>query len=282
MQACAESKVKCSLEQPCSKCASRGRECIFINDPQASRNRKLGKGSADSALSVSPSESDFAEAESPTNLDSFGRSSPSSTFSFASQGGVGASYPGSPSHLNSHMLPGSSFNLPGVLSASETTSPASSSRSSPRLDFFEPHCQHSDSFSLSLDTLEADSDRRNFFATSLGPVMEDPFTPCLPRPHHQVDLTPHWLETNQSCSTYGNGESTLYSQPTNQDFVSTLANLSMSSSGKAPFSRQLFPKSFPADQNATAITLASATGGPTSEELSNYSVLTSSWMSRLY
>ncbi|KAL6310308.1 fungal-specific transcription factor domain-containing protein [Sparassis latifolia] len=29
-QACAESKVKCDLQQPCSKCKSRSRECIYV------------------------------------------------------------------------------------------------------------------------------------------------------------------------------------------------------------------------------------------------------------
>ena len=39
-QACAESKVKCDLKQPCTKCTSRGKECIFINDPAQSREKK--------------------------------------------------------------------------------------------------------------------------------------------------------------------------------------------------------------------------------------------------
>ncbi|KAG6844642.1 hypothetical protein H0H87_005155 [Tephrocybe sp. NHM501043] len=55
-QACAESKVKCNLEQPCAKCTSRGHECVFINDPEASRTKKLAAASkrkrsqSDSAL----------------------------------------------------------------------------------------------------------------------------------------------------------------------------------------------------------------------------------------
>jgi hypothetical protein len=39
-QACAESKVKCDLKQPCTKCTSRGKECVFINDPAQSREKK--------------------------------------------------------------------------------------------------------------------------------------------------------------------------------------------------------------------------------------------------
>ncbi|TFK52658.1 hypothetical protein OE88DRAFT_1644270 [Heliocybe sulcata] len=33
-EACAESKIKCDLEQPCSKCVSRDRACVYINDPK--------------------------------------------------------------------------------------------------------------------------------------------------------------------------------------------------------------------------------------------------------
>lgn len=40
-QACAESKIRCDLEFPCSKCVSRGKECIFVNDPEASKAKRL-------------------------------------------------------------------------------------------------------------------------------------------------------------------------------------------------------------------------------------------------
>ncbi|KAG7439626.1 uncharacterized protein BT62DRAFT_976702 [Guyanagaster necrorhizus] len=39
-QACADSKIKCNLEKPCSKCVSRGRKCVYINDPADSRDKK--------------------------------------------------------------------------------------------------------------------------------------------------------------------------------------------------------------------------------------------------
>ena len=280
MQACAESKVKCSLQQPCSKCASRGKECIFINDPEASRNRKLGRKSAHSA---SPSESDLPE--SPTNIDSLGPSSPSCTFSVGSHGGDDTSYLASPSQLNGQMLPGSSFNLPGLSRASENSSPECSSPSSPRLNFFESHHHHSNPYTLSLDTLELDSELGNFTA-SIGPFVEGPFAPCLPCPQPEADLTTRWFETNQPCSAYGNGEPTRYSQPhthsINQDFVSTWANLGTSPSGKTSFSRQHFSKGFPVDQNGATHTPSSVTGDPTSEELSNYSMLPPSYLASLY
>jgi hypothetical protein len=281
MQACAESKVKCSLQQPCSKCASRGRECIFINDPEASRNRKLGRMSAHSALSVSPSESDLPE--SPTNVDSLGPSSLSCTFSAGSHGGDDTSYLASPSQLNGQMLSESSFNLPGLSRASENSSPECSLPSSPRLDFFESDHHHSNPFSLSLDTLELDSELGNLTA-SLGPFVESPFAPCLPRPPPEADLTTRWFETNQSFSGYGNGEPTRHSQPhthsINQDFVSAWTNLG-TSSGKTPFSRQHFSKGYPVIQNGATQT-PSVTGDPTSEELSNYSMLTPSYLASLY
>ncbi|TFY72588.1 hypothetical protein EVG20_g412 [Dentipellis fragilis] len=51
-QACAESKVKCDLKEPCTKCISRGRECIFINDPKASRDKKAAAAARKRANSL--------------------------------------------------------------------------------------------------------------------------------------------------------------------------------------------------------------------------------------
>ncbi|KAK0243584.1 hypothetical protein EDD85DRAFT_760397 [Armillaria nabsnona] len=39
-QACADSKIKCNLENPCSKCISRGKKCVYVNDPAVSRDKK--------------------------------------------------------------------------------------------------------------------------------------------------------------------------------------------------------------------------------------------------
>ncbi|KAG7439636.1 uncharacterized protein BT62DRAFT_938786 [Guyanagaster necrorhizus] len=39
-QACADSKVKCNLDSPCSKCISRSRECVYVNDPAVSQEKK--------------------------------------------------------------------------------------------------------------------------------------------------------------------------------------------------------------------------------------------------
>jgi hypothetical protein len=35
------SKVRCDLNYPCSKCCLRGKRCIYINDPEISRQKKL-------------------------------------------------------------------------------------------------------------------------------------------------------------------------------------------------------------------------------------------------
>ncbi|KZT10591.1 uncharacterized protein LAESUDRAFT_643540 [Laetiporus sulphureus 93-53] len=41
-QACADSKVKCDLQQPCSKCRNRSRDCIYVNGaPAASGSRAV-------------------------------------------------------------------------------------------------------------------------------------------------------------------------------------------------------------------------------------------------
>ncbi|KAJ7616001.1 hypothetical protein FB45DRAFT_1064171 [Roridomyces roridus] len=54
-EACAESKIKCNLQYPCAKCISRGRECIFQNDPEESRNgAKAASSSSSSRTSPQP------------------------------------------------------------------------------------------------------------------------------------------------------------------------------------------------------------------------------------
>ncbi|KAJ7436488.1 hypothetical protein B0H11DRAFT_2110335 [Mycena galericulata] len=50
-EACAESKIKCNLQYPCSKCTSRGRKCVFQNDPAEARMKKRSKGSESAAAS---------------------------------------------------------------------------------------------------------------------------------------------------------------------------------------------------------------------------------------
>ncbi|KAF8962958.1 fungal-specific transcription factor domain-containing protein [Flammula alnicola] len=268
-QACAESKVKCNLQQPCSKCEARGRECIFINDPEASRNRKIAKKVTHSSLSLSPSETEFSE--SPTGLSSLGSSSPTSTFSVTSRGRGNHSNLASSSHPHNQLLAAPSFGLSGVSSPSDCSSSVCSSRSSPQLDFFDPH-QLSNSLSVNFNTLGLDSELSDYFSNAIDPFPEDPFSPCLPRAQSEAA----WFETNRSCAGYGSNEPNLYSQPhcqtSDQDFFSGLTNLNRipSSSGKTSFSRQHFSTFLPMGQSTAPLTPSSASRNPTTEELNHY------------
>ncbi|KAJ8082608.1 hypothetical protein PM082_008463 [Marasmius tenuissimus] len=66
-QACADSKIKCDLVYPCSKCTTRGRVCIFVNDPEVSRLKRL----------ASKRKSATAQAESSRASPASSRSTPS-------------------------------------------------------------------------------------------------------------------------------------------------------------------------------------------------------------
>ncbi|KAK0194227.1 hypothetical protein F5146DRAFT_1119512, partial [Armillaria mellea] len=58
-QACAQAKAKCDLQEPCSKCISRGKECLYINDPAVSRYKRScrKRDSYNSEMPDTPSES---------------------------------------------------------------------------------------------------------------------------------------------------------------------------------------------------------------------------------
>ncbi|EPQ50947.1 hypothetical protein GLOTRDRAFT_49480 [Gloeophyllum trabeum ATCC 11539] len=106
-EACAESKIKCDLEQPCSKCVSRDRECIFINDPKQSSNNLKPRRSRSKEAEMSPpaltlviSEDDVVPSASPTSspatspeASSSRLSSPLSTLSSLSSDLVSAEAP---------------------------------------------------------------------------------------------------------------------------------------------------------------------------------------------
>ncbi|KAK0236365.1 hypothetical protein EDD85DRAFT_639257 [Armillaria nabsnona] len=72
-QACVQAKAKCDLQEPCSKCTSRGKECLYINDPAVSRYKRScrKRDSYNSEMPNTPSESnassstDFPFAGSP-------------------------------------------------------------------------------------------------------------------------------------------------------------------------------------------------------------------------
>ena len=64
-QACAESKVKCDLKQPCTKCTSRGKECIFINDPAQSREKKAAAAARRKAAQKTAADASSISSSSP-------------------------------------------------------------------------------------------------------------------------------------------------------------------------------------------------------------------------
>lgn len=63
-QSCADSKVKCDLQQPCSKCKARGRECVYVNTSGRKGKGKVADAAADgsSPSSASPSQDSPADA----------------------------------------------------------------------------------------------------------------------------------------------------------------------------------------------------------------------------
>lgn len=64
-QACAESKVKCDLKQPCTKCTSRGKECVFINDPAQSREKKAAAAARRKAAQKAAADASSISSDSP-------------------------------------------------------------------------------------------------------------------------------------------------------------------------------------------------------------------------
>lgn len=246
-QACAESKVKCNLEQPCSKCTAKGKECIFINDPGASRHKK-DQAKRRSPSSAPPSEEEASECS--LSLESLGPSSPSSTMS----------------HI-SHDVD----NIPHRIIPSCHQSPQFPS---PQLDSVDSR-HSSNAFHTNFETMELDSDIHNLFSNVPDPYIEDSFkfSSCVPRVPPEPDVSP-WSEFNQTCSAYGTGGPHVYSQPLQgayheQSFVSGLANLTPSSFGKSAYSKQSFC-SFPPVNLGTPISASSASRNPTTEELNQY------------
>lgn len=271
-QACAESKVKCNLQQPCSKCSARGRECVFINDPEASRNRKLAKNVVHTAQSLSPTETD--SPHSPTALPSLGPSSPCPAFSITAHA-LGDQSHFVPPQLSDQGHAGPSRGLQGTSKTSDCSSSVCSSHPSPRLEFFEQP-QVSKAFNSNFSTLRLEPDDIHDFIPNgvLDPLVDDSFSPSLPRTYTEADL-PIWFETAHSGAEYGNNEPNLYNhplcQPNDQNFVPSLTNLNRNSvtTDKTSFSRHHFSTIMPL-QDAASLNLSSAPRIPIPEELSSY------------
>ncbi|KAG6819467.1 hypothetical protein H0H93_011567 [Arthromyces matolae] len=111
--ACALSKIKCDLQHPCSKCVSRGRECVFVNNPAASRAERLFVSKPESST-LAPTQTADVASPSTSPLKSFVMSDPT------------VSNPRPPSILR---LVSSHSKL--------SSTPSSSTFSSAKTDFFE-------------------------------------------------------------------------------------------------------------------------------------------------
>ncbi|KAF8074127.1 fungal-specific transcription factor domain-containing protein [Lyophyllum atratum] len=259
-QACAESKVKCNLQYPCSKCSSRGRECIFINDPEASRNKKLA--SSKRKLSVSASSSAGSVASStpsvfPDSLTSSPMEFPSTFPCFTS------STPISPhSAMPSLVSPGSSS--------------TSSSHSSPRSEFFENHPDMSGTFDMSFDTYAMDSYLNQAFPNPLiDPFFDASIASCSPpQPGSINDFS--WLQGNEFYPSFGE-EQFSFIQPKGYDdqgFMTDFGTLMSNESNVDASPRISAHQTSPLDSISSSFYDASSVvinpQGPTSADLDHY------------
>lgn len=141
--------MKCNLQYPCSKCTSRGKECVFINDPEASRNKRNAKKAQHRSASPKSISDDNAA------LSSLGGSSPPPfTHSLATL-----------SSITSHADLDSPFPL---LTNSSASISSGSSNSSPRTELFQDGTRHPDiphTYDVELDTLSLDTQLNRLFTT---------------------------------------------------------------------------------------------------------------------
>ncbi|TEB40271.1 hypothetical protein FA13DRAFT_1784850 [Coprinellus micaceus] len=164
-QACAESKVKCDLQLPCSKCIARGRECTFINDPEMSRSRRAsrrGRSVSESPQSAEGSGFGSTSAQAETQTSSV-PSPPTTPYSiiYPSPVSLVSSLPDSmqSSPASSHPMEiGVPFGVPG-LSHSHSSSSSSTSSRSLRDEPFDM----SNIVEFNFDSLDIDCQFNDFF-----------------------------------------------------------------------------------------------------------------------
>ncbi|KAF7422889.1 hypothetical protein PC9H_011053 [Pleurotus ostreatus] len=194
-QSCAESKIKCDLQYPCSKCASRGRECIFINDPETSRNKKLAAAQRAAMRTTPRSTGSATPIVSP--LSSM-PTTPSKLFTNLSSSGY---FSTSVSPTRPGVDSDSILDLPQFAASSSSSS--ASSTSSPRSDFFDNQLS---SYDLGLDALTLDSHLNKLYSTNLfEPFLEQSFTS--PSPEQSSGLLSGdfgWTEGQDFYANYSN------------------------------------------------------------------------------
>ncbi|KAI0051409.1 hypothetical protein FA95DRAFT_1554493 [Auriscalpium vulgare] len=159
-EACAESKIKCDLKQPCSKCITRGRECVFLNDPKISLEKKAAAASRRRASNASSKStlSDAGSISSPDSPTSQENVFPSSSFPYTIDGNSDLSLiAGSSSAFDMSsgdlLFRPSSDGIVPDLSASSSTS--SSMPMSPRSDIFDMPNEFSYAMVPEMDILDA-------------------------------------------------------------------------------------------------------------------------------
>jgi len=224
---------------------------VFINDPEASRNRKIAS-KRPSRSSASPSECDSSESFCPSSVPSSPLYSPHVTDSF--------SHLLPPSHLSSPLQSNPVLGFLGHSTSSESSS--CSSRSSPQLDYFDAR-QDPATYHLTFDNLDMDGagDLQGFFPGAADPFSHEAFSPCAPRVHTDLEFS-SWYESNQGvASAYGAADPSLYSQ---QEFAT--GNTTLSSPSSPNMARQSFPTVSPVMTSTGTIGFE-----PTAEDLELYS-----------
>ncbi|KAF9464087.1 fungal-specific transcription factor domain-containing protein [Collybia nuda] len=270
-QACAESKVKCNLQYPCSKCTSRGRECIFINDPEASRNKK---NASKKASSQSPSKVPAGNKGSGVAATSDNFSEPHSartdyTSTYTSLD-LTTSSPISPHSMFPTMVP-TSYDLP-TLSMSSGSSSTSSSHSSPRSEYFEAQPDLSGTYDVGFDSFALDSHLHRLYSNNMfEPFLEQPFHSCSPSGPSDFG----WMEGTDIYPTYSDDTFTFPHGYEEQRFSTEFTTLGSTDSNASESPRTSshglsvidpMPGLF---YDASSV-VTSRTHGPTAAELDHY------------
>jgi hypothetical protein len=188
--------VKCNLQYPCSKCSSRGRECIFINDPETSRNKRLAskKPLLYTAIAEPPVD------ENNTIFQSSSASLPYSTLYPLSADSSSPTLLFNPS-LSTTQLDTTSSGL-GLLECSQSSS--SSSCSSSPSDLFDAPVSIASAFDLDFQALELDPQLQFFSKDAFdAPLIDDGISSCSPELGIHRDYE-RWIEGRDTRSPYGN------------------------------------------------------------------------------
>ena len=109
-KACAESKVKCDLQQPCTKCKARNRECIYVTPP----NGVAAATGFSSMTSAASNQQSQQRTQDESANSSTGSSSPALTFD-------------APSSVAYALIPGSSLSTQNSTATSSLSPPSDAS-----------------------------------------------------------------------------------------------------------------------------------------------------------